>query len=79
MSFLNKVFPTAGPLRPSAGALTRFPPDEQEGFDTYLISESSLFVYDDRVVILTCGTTLLLKTLPVIVQAGADIGLEVRQ
>ena len=51
---------------------------EQEGFDTYLISESSLFVYDDRVVILTCGTTLLLKTLPVIVQAGADIGLEVK-
>jgi len=51
--------------------------EDQEGFDTYLISESSLFVYDDRVVILTCGTTLLLKTLPVIVQAGADIGLEV--
>ena len=51
--------------------------DPQEKFDAYLISESSLFVYNDRVVILTCGTTLLLKTLPAIMKAGADVGLEV--
>mmetsp|Transcript_23058 Transcript_23058/g.51876 ORF Transcript_23058/g.51876 Transcript_23058/m.51876 type:complete len:413 (-) Transcript_23058:120-1358(-) len=51
--------------------------DPQEKFDAYLISESSLFVYNDRVIILTCGTTLLLKTLPAIMKAGADVGLEV--
>eukprot|EP00961_Rhodomonas_salina_P204712 2762811-Rhodomonas_salina.1 len=51
--------------------------DPQERFDCYLISESSLFVYNDRVVILTCGTTLLLKTLPVMIKAAKDIGLEV--
>jgi len=51
--------------------------DPQERFDAYLISESSLFVYNDRVIILTCGTTLLLKTLPTMIQAAKDIGLEV--
>jgi len=67
-------------LRTCSGRRTRpdaVPRPAQDTFDTYLISESSLFVYDDRVIILTCGTTLLLKTLPVILKAGADIGLEV--
>mmetsp|Transcript_63121 Transcript_63121/g.131232 ORF Transcript_63121/g.131232 Transcript_63121/m.131232 type:complete len:384 (+) Transcript_63121:418-1569(+) len=51
--------------------------DPQDRFDAYLISESSLFVYNDRVIILTCGTTLLLKTLPTMIKAAKDIGLEV--
>jgi len=51
--------------------------DPQEKFDAYLISESSLFVYNDRIVILTCGTTLLLKTLRPFIDAAAGIGLEV--
>lgn len=51
--------------------------DAMERFDAYLISESSLFVYNDRIIILTCGTTLLLKTLPAFIDAAAQIGLEV--
>lgn len=51
--------------------------DPREKFDAYLISESSLFVYADRIVILTCGTTLLLKTLPAFMDAAAAVGLEV--
>jgi len=51
--------------------------DALEKFDAYLISESSLLVYNDRIVILTCGTTLLLKTLPAFISAAAKIGLEV--
>ena len=51
--------------------------DAEEKFDAYLISESSLMVYNDRIVILTCGTTLLLKTLPAFIDAAAKIGLEV--
>ena len=34
-----------------------------EHFDAYLLSESSLFVYDDRVVMITCGTTTLAKAI----------------
>ena len=49
----------------------------QDKFDAYLISESSLFVYADKIIVLTCGTTLLLKTLPAFIAAGAAIGLDV--
>jgi S-adenosylmethionine decarboxylase len=44
--------------------------NELEDFDSYLISESSLFVYSDRVIILTCGTTTLLKALPSIIESA---------
>mmetsp|Transcript_80742 Transcript_80742/g.216480 ORF Transcript_80742/g.216480 Transcript_80742/m.216480 type:complete len:387 (+) Transcript_80742:390-1550(+) len=47
-----------------------------EHYDAYLISESSLFVYPDRVVILTCGTTTLLRALPSILESGKKIGYE---
>lgn len=57
------------------GSILKHEPHEE--FDAYLISESSLFVYADRVVILTCGTTILLKTLSAIMQTGHKIGLDV--
>lgn len=34
--------------------------------DAYLLSESSLFVWDDRVLMITCGRTTLIRALPVI-------------
>jgi S-adenosylmethionine decarboxylase len=51
--------------------------NELEDFDSYLISESSLFVYSDRVIILTCGTTTLLKALPSILESARKIDMEV--
>lgn len=51
--------------------------DSLEEFDSYLISESSLFVYADRVVILTCGTTTLLKSLPSILESARKIDMDV--
>ena len=50
--------------------------DSLEQFDLYLISESSLFVYPDRVIILTCGTTTLLKALPSILESGKKMSVE---
>jgi len=47
--------------------------DSLEEFDSYLISESSLFVYADRVIILTCGTTTLLKSLPSILESAKNM------
>jgi S-adenosylmethionine decarboxylase len=38
-----------------------------EMVDAYLLSESSLFVWEDRVLMITCGQTMLVNALPVIV------------
>lgn len=51
--------------------------DSLEEFDSYLISESSLFVYPDRVIMLTCGTTTLLKALPSILETGKTLNMDV--
>jgi len=47
-----------------------------EYFDSYILSESSLFVMDDKVIIKTCGTTTLLHALPAVKNVGESLGLE---
>ena len=44
-------------------------------FDAYVLSESSLFVYPDRLVLKTCGTTRLLDAVPYIVDMAAGLNL----
>ncbi|KAH0789909.1 S-adenosylmethionine decarboxylase proenzyme [Histomonas meleagridis] len=42
----------------------------------YILSESSLFVYDDRVILKTCGQTPLLLSVDDILSIGSDYGLK---
>lgn len=39
-----------------------------QSMDAYLLSESSLFVWDDRVLMITCGKTTLVKAVPELIR-----------
>lgn len=47
-----------------------------EAFDAYVLSESSLFVYPDKMVLKTCGTTRLLDAVPCILELAAGLAMQ---
>lgn len=47
-----------------------------EYLDAYVLSESSLFVYRDMLMLKTCGTTKLLSCVPFMLKMARDVGME---
>ncbi|CAH9128874.1 unnamed protein product [Cuscuta epithymum] len=49
-----------------------------EFLDSYVLSESSLFVYPYKIIIKTCGTTKLLRSIPPILKLAGSVSLNVQ-
>lgn len=49
--------------------------ERREGFDSFILSESSLFVFPTRVIMKTCGTTVPLNGIDLIVRHAVEQGL----
>lgn len=49
-----------------------------EYVDSYVLSESSLFVYPYKIIIKTCGTTKLLRSIPPILKLADELSLSVQ-
>lgn len=49
--------------------------ERRDGFDSFILSESSLFVFPTRVIMKTCGTTVPLNGIDLIVRHAVELGL----
>ena len=43
--------------------------------DSYLLSESSLFVWDDRILMITCGSTKLIESVEMMIDEFGEAGI----